>query len=277
MQPKRVAFLVARGTIFGDLFRTSTAERIFDPIGLHSITLRAEPPTQLIRSGHIRSSIKPSRCKLIVTVILYLESILEPLFDSFVYFFEQVLLWLPLRHRTVIIKPGSTRHDPKYLGRAIDLSLSSPDMIIDVTVHNGVHCTGPDRQQLCKWQNSCEYARGDHFLQAARVQVSGAPDWRRAQPVFPISWKQEERWRGALPSAHGVLLVLAGILQAARACLVDMRAANLGTQRWFLDAATWFQVVVGSTVRDAWVHPRARPEPPPRAQHIGVMLEDPIA
>jgi len=78
-------------------------------------------------------------------------------------------LILPLRAKTVLIHPGSTRHDSVGEARAIDLTYSSHNLLVDFCLHNGVHCKGKG----CSWDHCVEFCKGDHFLQQILIWTKG--------------------------------------------------------------------------------------------------------
>ena len=88
-------------------------------------------------------------------------------------------LSLPFCNKEVRIREASTRHGIG-VGRAIDLVFSSPQLVVDVIIHNGLHCSNS-----CPLQHCQETCRGDHFLM--EIKVDAAPSWSSgpAAPAFP--------------------------------------------------------------------------------------------
>ena len=134
----------------------------------------------------------------------------------------------------------------------IDLTASSPDVDVDLTVHNGVHCGGVES---CEWTNCVEYAGGDHFLQALLVRLGGKLDYAAAAPMFPLAWCDASRWATAFKHAHAALSTLSNSVRSLCEQVAQLRLISTSVQTWFLDVASWLQVVVGSVVRDVWVQP----------------------
>ena len=116
---------------------------------------------------------------------------------------------LPLRGRRVHIREASTRHGIG-VGRAIDLVFCSPSLVVDVSIHNGLHCTN-----WCPLEHCQETCRGDHFLIQVDVHVQPGRSLGPAGPAFPGKWHDATKWAAALGPAESVLQSLSSIVHVA--------------------------------------------------------------
>ena len=159
-------------------------------------------------------------------------------------------LFLPLRQRSVTIKPSSSHHG-RGCGRLIDLVWSTPRLQVAVTIHNGIHCGG---EPTCSWKHCVEYAGGDHFFQGLQVNTEWHEGCEPATPRFPATWRCEERWRAALPHADAALAALELMLSPVSPGMRVAGGTAQAAEQWLVDAAAWTFSTIAHLVRDAWVH-----------------------
>eukprot|EP00435_Cladocopium_sp_Y103_P034642 s2414_g9.t1 len=152
---------------------------------------------------------------------------------------------LPLRHRVVHVCPCDTHHCNGGPGtsRAIDLVISSPEIFVDILIHNGVHC----KNSGCSWDLCVEFTKGDHFLievQLPEISVSGDRS----------AWQEEELWKhgvqAASPCLDAFMNLLAFIISQAQ---IWPRKTAVKWREWIADACVLFMCTIESLVRDAWV------------------------
>ena len=118
---------------------------------------------------------------------------------------------LPLRKRSVKLMRGSTRHGPS-VGRSIDLVMSTCDVVLNATIHNGLQCDGlvdvdgahvasSDNECNCAWDHCLEYANGDHFLIEMDVDFPILKARVHKCLLFPAAWHDGDRWSRGLEAA----------------------------------------------------------------------------
>ena len=159
-------------------------------------------------------------------------------------------LSLPFRNKEVRIREASTRHGIG-VGRAIDLVFSSPQLVVDVVIHNGLHCSSS-----CPLQHCQETCRGDHFLM--EIKVDAAPSWSSgpAAPAFPGKWHDKDKWAEALQPAEKVLQRLGELAIAAgdELCLLQQHlSARRVNHIWGIEATSVLSSIIGGLTRDIWL------------------------
>lgn len=156
---------------------------------------------------------------------------------------------LPLRGRRVHIREASTRHGIG-VGRAIDLVFCSPSLVVDVSIHNGLHCS-----KWCPLEHCQETCRGDHFLIQVDVHVQPSRSLGPAGPAFPGKWHDATKWAAALRPAEPVLQSLSSIahLAADELCLPTCSLASRKKHVWGIEAAAALTNTIGGLVRDVWL------------------------
>ncbi|OLQ10179.1 hypothetical protein AK812_SmicGene6056, partial [Symbiodinium microadriaticum] len=186
---------------------------------------------------------------------------------------------LPLRQKTVYIRPGDTHHDVAGgTSRAIDLVVASPSVDVEVSIHNSLNCC---KEQGCQWPLCLEYTGGDHFLMHADVFDDFLlPDACRTGGM-PLWLHDEARWRAGWRAAGTALQSFNLLLQPVACdsegmlscCLLKKRPAQ-----WLGNAAAWAQTFIATTVLQGWV---VRPWNAPKRTHpcdngdVVAGLEDP--
>jgi len=119
---------------------------------------------------------------------------------------------LQSRSRWVRACWGCTRHGGG-VGRAIDLVVATPDVNLEMIIHNGLHCGGPE---ACDWPTCTDYARGDHFLIELRLGAwLGTQGQVEASARFPKAWRDGARWAQALPQAAPLFRAFASAVESA--------------------------------------------------------------
>ncbi|CAE7247873.1 unnamed protein product [Symbiodinium sp. CCMP2592] len=161
---------------------------------------------------------------------------------------------LPLRQKTVQIRPGDTHHDAAGgTSRAIDLVVASPSVDVEVTIHNSLNCC---KEQECPWPLCVEYTGGDHFLMHADVVDDFLLPEMRQTGGMPLWLHDESRWRAGWLAAGGALQSFNRLLQPV-ACNSDgMRSCcklKKKLAQWIGNAATWVQTFIATTVLQGWV------------------------
>ena len=162
---------------------------------------------------------------------------------------------LPLRNKVVNVRAGSTRHGPTP-GRAIDLTLSSTDVSIEMVIHNRIHCCS---DSPCVWPNCADYAWGDHFLIVAEITQRGITHQGGAFPLFPGKWTVPGSWRAAFDQAQTALAELDSLISRGVTLATQLQPLELRVQRWVVESLAWCQTVLGGATRDGWVQPARNP------------------
>lgn len=153
------------------------------------------------------------------------------------------------------IRAGDTHYD-SHGGRALDHTLTSSDVLGELLIHNGVHCTlrGKCMGSFCK-----EFCRSDYFASQFDLEWNG-PGSESESMRLPKEWNCPERWRLGLEHAAGPLRALnsicTNILLQSRDAWDYQTLGGRSAARWLLDALAWLQTFIGSVVRDVWIHPR---------------------
>ena len=159
-------------------------------------------------------------------------------------------VWLPKRRRYVCVHPGSTRWDEKSC-RAIDLVESSGDVVVEVTIHNRVHCC-----RECDWDMCPDFAGGDHFMVVATITDDVLVENDSSNtPVFPGAWHDKDRWAEGFGQVDPALQAIKKVLldNEASWCAHGQDAQRV--DQWLADSGGWLIGLVAALVRDAWVHP----------------------
>ena len=124
----------------------------------------------------------------------------------------------------------------------------SPQLSVEVTIHNGIHCAG-----TCPLQHCQENCRGDHFL--LHIDVHVKPNWSHG-PAAPDKWHDKDRWALALRHAKKslqlpgqVTLQAGGELCLPGSCLASAHDSHT----WGLEAATAPANFLASITRDVWM------------------------
>ena len=161
---------------------------------------------------------------------------------------------LPLRQKTVHIRPGDTHHDiAGGTSRAIDLVVASPAIDVEVTIHNTLNCC---KEHACQWPLCLEYTGGDHFLMHTDVFddfllpddccAGGMPLWVHDAQRWRAGWQAASR---ALHSFNLLLQPVACGKQGVQdCCMLGKKAAQ-----WLGNAVTWVQALIAAIVLQGWV------------------------
>ena len=106
-----------------------------------------------------------------------------------------VEVFLPSRHKSVLIRPSDTHHcnGGPGVSRTLDLSYGSPDLLASTLVHNSLHC----KLWGCCWDDCLEFTASDHFLleTSVGVEVSGGVS---AVVSLPRHWNEQALWEHGL-------------------------------------------------------------------------------
>ena len=163
-------------------------------------------------------------------------------------------LSLPSRSKTVTILPCDTHHCNGGPGssRAIDLICASDELIIQVCIHNGLHCKGLG----CSWDCCVEFTKGDHFLIEVLCMDAKVSRATPACVALPRRWHEEVLWGHGISRATACLSALSGLFHEIVVHASTSLASNFHVhtlEQWVVDVCAWLLCVVESFIRDAWV------------------------
>ena len=167
---------------------------------------------------------------------------------------QAVEVELPLRGKTVLIRPGDTHHHPAGgASRAIDLVLASQRLVLNVTIHNSLQCCS---ESQCTLPLCHEYTRGDHFLVHADLSELFLLPERTDNSCMPNWLHDEKRWNDAWKACATTLGCFAETLDAVlgnaagyKCCQCLPRHAAV----WLGNAAAWVHALLGAIALDGWV------------------------
>ena len=163
-------------------------------------------------------------------------------------------LFLPTRNRSIDILPCDTHHCNGGPGssRAIDLICASDELLVQVCIHNGLHCKGLD----CSWDCCFEFTKGDHFLIEVSCVDAAVSSATPASVSLPLCWHEEAPWEHGVTRASTCLSVFTRYLQElinhTRLSAVNASSHQV-LEQWFVDVVAWLLCLIESFIRDAWV------------------------
>lgn len=166
-------------------------------------------------------------------------------------------VWLPVRRKTLHIRPGHTHHGPGSPS-TLDVVAASPLVVAGVTIHNKVHCE--EAEGGCRLDCCAEYTQGDHFLVEICTDVP-VPRSTACSYRMPRWWLSESSLRQGLAGNCAVLAEFRKILDRT----IDVTwfgGFSHEAAAWMGDVAAWTAEFIMALIRDGWVLPRC----PPRLQ-----------
>ena len=157
---------------------------------------------------------------------------------------------LPAHGRKVTIRTGDTHHSIKG-ARAIQLAMSSVDLLASCVVHNSLHCASSGQ---CLWSNCKNYCKSDHFIVTASANIDAmTPKTGRAGLLFPACWHWASGWREGFSDITPALVALGSLAEAWRGFRPIDFSRNMNTARrmtqCILNTLVWLHCCLGNMVR----------------------------